>query len=87
MAVKYAANSPVAMLDQFVPNLKKYKAIAIDIGLQDSLLASNEVMVGRLKRFGVPHTCETYEGDHGNRVMQRLEAKVIPFFAQHLAFK
>jgi S-formylglutathione hydrolase len=87
VAVKYAANSPVAMLDQFVPNLKKYTAIAIDIGLQDTLLASNQVMVARLKRFGVPHTFETYEGDHGNKVMQRLEEKVVPFFAQHLAFK
>ncbi len=87
VAVKYAANSPVATLDQFVPNLKRYTAIAIDIGLQDTLLASNEVMVARLKRFGVPHTFETYEGDHGNKVMQRLEEKVIPFFARHLAFK
>lgn len=25
--------------------------------------------------------------EHGNKVMQRLEEKVIPFFAQHLAFK
>lgn len=86
VAVKYAANSPVAMLDQYVPNLKKYRAIALDIGLQDSLLASNQVMVARLKRFGVPHTFDTYEGDHGNRVMQRLEEKVLPFFAQHLSF-
>jgi S-formylglutathione hydrolase len=87
VAVKFAANSPVATLDQFVPNLKKYKAIAIDIGLQDTLLASNELMVARLKRFGVPHTFETYEGDHGNKVMQRLEEKVLPFFAEQLAFK
>ena len=87
VAVKYAANSPVAMLDQYVPNLKKYRAIALDIGLQDSLLASNQVMVDRLKRFGVPHTFETYEGDHGNKVMQRLEERVLPFFARHLAFK
>ena len=87
VAVKYAANSPVAMLDQYVPNLKKYKAIALDIGLQDTLLASNQVMIARLKRFGVPHTFETYEGEHGNKVMQRLEEKVLPFFAQQLAFK
>jgi enterochelin esterase-like enzyme len=85
VAVKYAANSPVAMLDQYVPNLKKYKAIALDIGLQDSLLASNQLLVARLKRFGVPHTFETYEGDHGSKVLQRLEEKVLPFFAQHLA--
>jgi len=87
VAVRFAANSPVAMLDQYVPNLKKYKAIALDIGLQDSLLASNQLMIARLKRFGVPHTFETYEGDHGSKVLQRLEEKVLPFFAQHLAVK
>ena len=84
VAVKYAANSPVAMLDQYVPNLKKYKGIALDIGLQDSLLASNELMVARLKRFAVPHTFETYEGDHGSKVLLRLEERVLPFFAKHL---
>ena len=86
VAVKWAANSPVAMLDQYVPNLKKYKAIALDIGLQDTLIASNQVFVEALKRYGVPHTFETYEGDHGNRIPQRLEEKVLPFFSQQLAF-
>ena len=87
VAVKYAANSPVAMLDQYVPHLKKYKAIALDIGLQDNLITSNRVMIERLERFGIPHTFETYEGDHGNRIPQRLEEKVLPFFARHLSFE
>jgi hypothetical protein len=87
VAVKWAANSPVAMLDQYVPNLKKYKAIALDIGLQDGLIASNRVFVDRLNRFGVVHTFETYEGDHGNRIPQRLEEKVLPFFSTRLSFE
>jgi len=87
VAVKWAANSPVAMLDQYVPNLKKYRALALDIGLQDGLITSNQVFVDRLKRFGIPHTYETYEGDHGNRIPQRLEEKVLPFFSQHLSFE
>jgi S-formylglutathione hydrolase len=87
VAVRWAANSPVAMLDQYVPNLKKYKALALDIGLQDGLITSNQVFVDRLKRFGIPHTYETYEGDHGNRIPQRLEEKVLPFFSQHLSFE
>jgi S-formylglutathione hydrolase len=86
VAVKWAANSPVAMLDQYVPNLKKYTAIQLDIGLQDGLITSNEVFVARLRRFGVPHTYLTYEGDHGNRIPQRLEEHVLPFFSQHLSF-
>jgi len=87
VAVRWAANSPVAMLDQYVPNLKKYKALALDIGLQDGLITSNQVFVDRLKRFGIPHTYETYEGDHGNRIPQRLEEKVLPFFSRHLSFE
>ena len=86
VAVKWAANSPVAMLDQYVGNLKKYKAIALDIGLADTLIASNKVFVERLVRYGLPHTFDTYEGDHGNRIPQRLEEKVLPFFSQQLSF-
>lgn len=85
VAVKWAANSPVAMLDQYVPNLKKYTAIALDIGLQDNLITSNRVFIERLNRFGIPHTFETYEGDHGNRIPQRLEGSVLPFFSKVLA--
>jgi S-formylglutathione hydrolase FrmB len=87
VAVKWAANSPVAMLDQYVPNLKEYTAIQLDIGLQDGLITSNQVFVAALKRFGVPHTFLTYEGDHGNRIPQRLEEHVLPFFSQHLSFQ
>jgi S-formylglutathione hydrolase len=87
VAVKWAANSPVAMLDQYVTNLKKYKAIALDVGLQDNLITSNQVLVERLKRYGVAHTFETYEGDHNNRIPQRLEQKVLPFFSQQLSFE
>jgi hypothetical protein len=86
VAVKWAANSPVAMLDQYVPNLNKLTAIALDIGLQDGLITSNEVFVAALTRFGIPHTYETYEGDHGNRIPERLEQHVLPFFSKHLSF-
>lgn len=86
VAVKFAANSPVAMLDQYVFHLRKLTAIALDIGLEDGLLASNQLFVDGLKRYGIPHTFETYEGDHNNRISQRLEEKVLPFFSRHLSF-
>jgi S-formylglutathione hydrolase len=86
VAVKWAANSPVAMLDQYVSNLKRLSAIALDIGLQDGLIVGNQLLVDRMKRFGILHSFETYEGDHGNRIPQRLEEHVLPFFSQHLLF-
>src|SRR5206468_886473 len=70
---KYAANSPLVMIDQYVTNLKKYRAIMGDVGTQDSLAASNKQLDQILTDFGVTHTFETYEGDHTNRVKERFE--------------
>src|SRR6188768_1521559 len=83
---RFAANSPFAMLPQYITNLKKYKAIKLDCGLQDGLLGQNRQLVESMEALGVPHVFETYEGDHTNRVVERIEQKVLPFFSQNLAF-
>jgi enterochelin esterase-like enzyme len=83
---RFAANSPVAMLPQYVPGLKRYKAIALDVGLQDFLLQNNADMDQLMTHFGIRHTYETYEGDHVNRVGDRFEHNVLPFFSQQLEF-
>jgi enterochelin esterase-like enzyme len=86
IAAKYAANSPMVMIDQYATNLKKYKAIMSDVGTQDGLAASNRQLVEIMTSLGIPHTFETYEGDHTNRVAQRFELKVLPFFSANLSF-
>ena len=86
VVAKWAANSPLAMLDQYVTNLKKYHAIMGEVGLQDGLAAANKQMDQILTDFGVTHTFETYEGDHTNRVVERIEQKVLPFFSSQLTF-
>lgn len=85
IAAKWAANSPLAMIDQYIPNLKRYAGIGMDVGLQDGLKASNERLAGVLAAYGIEHAFETYEGDHVNRIAERMEQKVIPFFSEHLA--
>src|SRR5581483_772165 len=84
IAAKWVANSPLAMLDQYVPNMKKYLAIAMDIGLQDTLLESNKELDQAMTRLGIPHTFETYEGNHNNHLADRMAEKVFPFFSEHL---
>ena len=86
VAAKWVANSPLAMVDQYVTNLKKYRAIAMDVGLQDGLAGSNKELDQSLTQQGVPHTFETYEGDHTNHVKERFEGKVLPFFSDNLSF-
>jgi S-formylglutathione hydrolase len=87
IAAKWVANSPLVMVDQYVPNLKRYHAIAMDVGLQDPLLGNNKDLDQALVRLGVTHTFETYEGTHTSRVKERFAAKVLPFFSTNLAGK
>ena len=34
---KWAANAPLAFIDQYIDNLREYRAIAMDVGDQDGL--------------------------------------------------
>ncbi len=86
IVAKWLANSPLAMIDQYATNLKKYKAIAHDVGTQDSLMASNKQMEERMTALGIRHNFETYDGDHMNRLAQRIEQDVMPFFSNNLSF-
>ena len=86
IAAKWIANSPLAMVDQYVTNLKKYNAVAMDVGLEDTLIGSIRQMDESLTRLGIEHTFETFEGDHSNHLKDRVELKVLPFFSEHLAF-
>jgi S-formylglutathione hydrolase len=85
---KWAANAPLSMVHQYIPNLKQYDAIAVDAGDRDAGIAQtvkdlDQILVG----YGVKHVSEIYGGDHVDHIEQRLETKVLPFFSEHLAFK
>jgi S-formylglutathione hydrolase len=86
IVAKWAANAPLAMIDQYIPSLKRYRAIAVDIGTSDSLLPPNQDLDRALKRYGVSHTYEEYDGDHTNRIAERVEKAVFPFFFNSLSF-
>jgi S-formylglutathione hydrolase len=86
VAQKWAANSPLVMVDQYVASLKRYSGIGMDVGLQDTLLATNEQLAKRLEAYGLPIKFETYEGDHVNHIADRVEQKVLPYFSEQLSF-
>lgn len=84
---KWNANRPLATLDQNIYNLKKLKAIAFDAGTRDqSIAASIRVLHAELNKYGLKHSFEIYDGDHVNRVADRIEQKMLLFFSQHLSF-
>jgi S-formylglutathione hydrolase FrmB len=84
IAAKWVANSPLVMVDQYVPSLKRYRAIAVDVGDKDPLGASNVDLDKALTRLGIAHTFEQFEGDHGNRTAARFVSHLLPFFSKQL---
>ena len=82
---KWAANATLTMVYQYTPNLKQFDAIAVDAGDKDQPIADTvRALDGILSDYGVRHVAEIYEGDHINRIEERLEKKVLPFFGEHL---
>lgn len=51
-----------------------------------SIAASIKVLDQVLTDYGIPHVYEEYAGNHINRVAERIQAKMLPFFASHLSF-
>jgi S-formylglutathione hydrolase FrmB len=84
VVAKWAANAPHEMLAEHAPALMRYYAIAIDIGTKDSLLDGNKQVHDALTRLHVPHYYEEYDGDHTNRIRERVERNLLPFFARNL---
>ena len=85
IVAKWVANAPLEMIEQYVSGLKAYYAIAIDIGTKDNLLGSNQKLHDAMVRLRIPHGYEEYDGDHTNKVRERIEKNVLPFFSKKLA--
>jgi S-formylglutathione hydrolase FrmB len=87
IAAKWAANAPLAILDQYIPNLKRLHAIAFDAGAQDAGIAATiKVLDSILNAYEIRHTFEIYEGTHLNRIAERIETRTLPFFSSNLSF-
>lgn len=83
---EWAANAPLAMLPQYVNNVRQYKSIVIDVGDRDGLIGDNTALHELLDRFGIAHRFEIYAGDHGSGVASRFEQNVLPHFSRNLQF-
>jgi len=87
VAARWVANSPLAMVDEYMSNLKRLHAIAFDAGDKDTgIAASIRVLDQRLNENDVPHFFEIYEGTHTSNVPLRIETKTMQFFSKNLAF-
>lgn len=81
---KWAANAPLAFVDQYIRDLKRYKAIALDVGDQDGLKTDTETLHKILDSYGISNSFTIYPGTHTSHVAFRFQDHVLPFFSEHL---
>ena len=84
---KFSANAPLAFIDQYIDQLRKYRAISIDVGDQDGLKADTGKLHDVLDTYGIKHGFEIYKGTHTSAVADRFQNHVLPFFSQNLCFR
>jgi len=83
---KFTANAPLAFIDQYIGNLKQYRAISIDVGDQDGLRFDTIKLHNILDNYGIANGFEIYSGTHTSAVADRFQNHVMPFFSKNLCF-
>jgi len=90
---QWAAGTPLELLPAHLASLRQLRGLAFDWGEQDQfqhIPPSCRTLSNQLAAFGISHSAEGYEGNHGNRIMGRegrMYQKLLPFFNRHLQFE
>ena len=83
---KWAANAPLAFVDQYIGNLKQYRAISMDVGDEDMLRFDATKFHEVMDSYGIRNSFEIYHGTHTSAVADRFQNHVLPFFSDNLCF-
>ncbi len=83
---RFAANAPLAFIDQYIGNLRQYRAISLDVGDKDGLKTDTEKLHNVLDKYGIANSFEVYQGTHTSAVAVRFQNYVMPFFSKNLCF-
>jgi S-formylglutathione hydrolase FrmB len=83
---KWAANAPLAFIDQYIGNLRQYRAISLDVGDKDGLRGDTGKLHDVLDKYGIVNCFEVYPGTHTSAVAVRFQNYVLPFFSKNLCF-
>lgn len=79
---------PLAELDGRVDALRSLRGLALDSAFGDQfphIIEGARAFSDSLEALGVPHLYEVYDGDHRNRMAERLPGRVLPWIDARLA--
>ena len=75
---------------RYKDNLLQLKGIVVDYGIQDEnpwIPKGAEYYGEQLTAAGIPVTVESYDGNHSNKVGERIREHMLPFFSSVLNFE
>ncbi|MDH3734399.1 MAG: esterase family protein [Gemmatimonadota bacterium] len=78
---------PTARLDELAGPLRRLDGLAIDTGHNDQFAhipPGAATLSAGLTERNVPHVFEVYDGDHRNRMRERMTMIILPFIARYL---
>ena len=83
---RWAANAPLAFVDQYIGNLRQYHGISMDVGDEDGLRVDAGKLHDIFDRYGLANDFEVYHGTHTSAVADRFQNHVLPVFSKNLCF-
>jgi S-formylglutathione hydrolase FrmB len=83
---KWLANAALDMIDQYIGNLRQYRAIGVEVGDKDMGVVTVTKFHEVLDSYGIPNQFELFQGTHTSRVAFRFQEHVLPFFSKNLCF-
>ena len=87
---RWQSQMPLYMVDEKKENLLKLRGLYLDYGQKEEfshIRISTTLFSKALAERSIPHVFEVYAvGDHGSKIRERLETRVLPFFSEKLDF-
>ena len=82
---KWLQHDPYSMIDTYKNNLLQLDSIVFDCGTLDySYFSANQNFDSALTAENIPHTFLPYPGGHLNKIPERVEYHMLPFFSEIL---
>lgn len=86
---RFYAHDPsrLILIDEYKENLMQLNAFKFECGIHDEvrgIYTGNTYFEGILKSIGIENAFEPFDGDHTNKIIERLDSIVFPFFSEHL---
>jgi S-formylglutathione hydrolase len=86
---RWRAKMPLYLVEQYRSNLEKLRGVYLDYGALEEfshIRVTTRAFSQELASRGIGHTFEVYaDGDHSNKIRQRIETRVMRFFSEVLA--